>query len=68
MTNLTNPEFYRLRIGGVLRCCAETLNETVFESPPKEGDTLHCKYHTDEISSLIFRDGAWEWNKEGKIP
>ncbi len=46
-----------LRIGGVFRCCIETLDTTpVLEN---EGAILPCKYCK---SSLRVRDGAWEWN------
>lgn len=48
-----------LRIGGVMRCCAETLNTTQVREVA--GEVLKCKYCS---SSLIFRDGAWEWNRE----
>ncbi len=48
-----------LRIGGVMRCCLETLETTAVEE--KEGDILPCKYCK---SSLRVRDGAWEWNHD----
>lgn len=50
-----------LRIGGVMRCCSETLfryqeNNGIED----EGTVLPCKWCR---SSLIVRDGAWEWNR-----
>ena len=61
MKQKNNKSLRNLRIGGVMRCCSETLliipdNELV----EKEGTILPCKYCS---SSLIFRDGAWEWNR-----
>jgi hypothetical protein len=48
-----------LRIGGVMRCCVETLNTTpVVEN---EGDVLPCRYCS---SRLRVRDEAWEWDDE----
>lgn len=54
-----HPRKLPLRIGGVMRCCVETLNTTpVIES---EGDVLPCRYCS---SRLRVRDGAWEWDDE----
>lgn len=52
-------QFSPLRIGGVMRCCSGTLDE--YTGPDEEGAVLPCKYCS---SSLRFRDGAWEWNRE----
>lgn len=57
--NEPHPRKLPLRIGGVMRCCIETLDTTpVIEN---EGDVLPCKYCS---SSLRVRDGAWEWNHD----
>lgn len=52
-----------LRIGGVMRCCIHTLNvaKNLFEV---EGEVLKCSFCT---SSLIFRDGEWEWNRPASL-
>jgi len=50
-----------IRIGGVMRCCLATLQQADVED--KEGEVLPCKYCH---SSLIVRDGAWEWNQEAE--
>jgi hypothetical protein len=47
-----------LRIGGVMRCCIETLDTALVTEV--EGEILSCKYCD---SSLRIRDGAWEWNQ-----
>ena len=49
-----------LRIGGVMRCCIETLDTTPITSEA-EGTILPCKYCS---SSLRVREGAWEWNRD----
>lgn len=53
---------YRVRDGGLMRCCLATLDAAMAEAaePPKEGDTLLCKYCKGD--GMRFRDGAWEWN------
>ena len=49
-----------------MRCCAATLDEAMLAAtvPPKEGDKLTCKYCTFNPEGMIFRDGAWEWNRD----
>lgn len=46
-----------MRIGGLLRCCIQTLN---MRQPDDEADgaTLECDYCD---SRMIVRAGAWEW-------
>jgi hypothetical protein len=49
-----------LRPGGVMRCCEETLRTVpVME---EEGTVLPCLHCS---TSLVLRDGKWEWNQEG---
>lgn len=50
-----------------MRCCISTLDEhmSVATTLPKEGDILDCKYEKEGNQSMIFRDGAWEWNPFG---
>ena len=50
------------RGGGLYRCCIQTLMDTIFENDPKEEDKLPCDYCD---SSLIYKNDAWEWNKDG---
>lgn len=45
-----------IRIGGLLRCCIATAEETNVQ--PTEGAILPCKWCND---SLRFCGGAWEW-------
>ena len=49
----------RIRIGGLMRCCIQSLDQ---EAPldPQEGETFHCLYCSDEYG-MRFRDDAWEW-------
>ena len=54
-----------LRIGGVMRCCSETLFRYQDDNGiEEEGTVLPCKWCK---SSLIVKDGAWEWNQETDI-
>ncbi len=59
---------YLVRHGGLMRCCLASIDEEMQrriddEEGPKEGDTLACKYCKAENGGMIFRDGAWEWNR-----
>lgn len=58
-------EKYLVRHGGLMRCCLLSLDDAMVAAaePPKEGDTLHCKYHESEQPDMIFRNGGWEWNR-----
>jgi len=62
------PEADRFRIGGLMRCCTETIGDLY---PPGitragyEGMTLLCKYREPGRPGhghMIFRAGAWEWD------
>ncbi len=46
-----------LRIGGVMRCCVATLNQTMVTE--LEGETLECKHCSNR---LVVRNGMWEWD------
>jgi hypothetical protein len=48
----------KVRIGGLMRCCIESLSDAPAE--PNEGDTFRCKWCSDE-AGMVFRDGAWQW-------
>lgn len=56
-----HPRKAPLRIGGVMRCCMETLDTTpVMET---EGEVLKCKHCRQ---SLVFTDGCWGWREKEK--
>lgn len=57
---------YRVRIGGLLRCCLQSLAEAMEVSitPPTEGDLHLCKYGKNSVPELIFKDGVWQWNRD----
>jgi hypothetical protein len=51
---------YRVRSGGLMRCCLSALDELQATSAetPKEGDKVRCICCSH---SMLYRDGAWEW-------
>ena len=55
-----HPRRLPLRIGGVMRCCIETLDTTPMTTED-EGTVLPCRWCK---SSLRVRDGAWEWTHD----
>jgi hypothetical protein len=58
-------EKYRVKHGGLMRCCLLSLDDAMVEAkePPKEGDTHSCKYCKN---GMIFRAGAWVWEGSDK--
>ena len=59
------PNSDKVRIGGLMRCCLETLSGLYPNGPDKiatEGQRLRCKYASEmEHGDMVFRAGAWEW-------
>jgi len=62
-----DEQTYRVRQGGLMRCCLLTLARWHGEAnregdmlPSEEGDIMTCDFCS---SSMIFIDEAWEWNK-----
>lgn len=53
-------EPYRVRRGGIMRCCLLVLDDAMVAAtaPPVEGQMLKCKYCGGQ---MVFRDDAWEW-------
>lgn len=55
----------KIRIGGLMRCCIETVGDLYPDGPAQtahQGQILQCKYAEDNPEHrMIFRDGAWEW-------
>jgi hypothetical protein len=56
---------YRVRHGGLMRCCLASLQGAMAErtEPLQEGETIFCKYCDPNNGGMIFRNGAWEWNR-----
>ncbi len=60
----------KLNPGGLMRCCTETWNDTMIEwrdvhsKPPKDGDTIQCKYGKSSDHRMIRKDGVWRWDHE----
>ena len=57
---------YRIRQGGLMRCCIASVQEYMEETrtTPEEGTIIHCRYEKSaDNGRMIFREGAWEWNR-----
>lgn len=61
---LPNDRFF---LGGLMRCCTETLADMYSDGPArlaKEGQKLSCKYNKDNPShQMIFTNGGWRWDR-----
>ena len=53
----------KVYIGGLMRCCTQTLNEVREEKTdtPQEGDEIPCAYCK---SSMIWKGDGWHWKQE----
>lgn len=60
----------KVRQGGLLRCCLQTLAEHLDEitEVPPVGTILDCKFEMDKNNGnlILASDGVWEWNKKGR--
>lgn len=59
----------RVRIGGLMRCCMETLQLAAIAAKDnpvesREGDRLACRYCRAE---MVYRNAAWEWDGD-RVP
>lgn len=54
-------EPFRVRIGGLFRCCMQTLDVKAAEGSLKgeEGERVTCLYCKKE--TMVFHDGAYQW-------
>jgi hypothetical protein len=56
-----------VKIGGLLRCCLETLDGMYSEGPARkatEGQRVQCKYASDSGHGwMVFSDGFWRWDQ-----
>jgi hypothetical protein len=52
---------YQVRVGGLLRCCIETLERYMNhqDREPEESGAIMCDIFGH---MMIFRRGAWEWD------
>lgn len=54
----------RIRIGGLMRCCLETIYQLPPDTDYTEGIVVPCKHCS---SSVILEDGKWRWNREARF-
>lgn len=53
--------FYRVRQGGLMRCCLLTLAEYELSTQGNgRNGVVHCAYCKD--GQMRYRDGVWEWD------
>lgn len=53
----------RILIGGLLRCCIQTLNKRT--KPAADKEVVQCEYCDHR---MVYRNEAWEWLREGHTP
>jgi len=55
-----------LAIGGLMRCCTETVDDYVVEHADEEaieGMTLQCKYSENRSHRMILKNNIWQWDR-----
>jgi len=57
---------YKVRHGGLMRCCLASLQERMATCAPdpKEGEQEKCKYCNNW---MVFVGDAWEWDREKSV-
>jgi hypothetical protein len=57
---------YKVRHGGLMRCCLATLQDRMATCAPdpKEDEAIKCS-HCNNF--MVFRNDAWEWDRERSI-
>jgi hypothetical protein len=69
---LARDDYDRVNIGGLMRCCTETIGDLYPDGPAKvatQGQTLQCKYITDNRDHrMIFENGWWHWDLRWDLP
>jgi hypothetical protein len=64
---MTDHPIYRVRHGGLMRCCLATLEERMATCAPDPvvGEQLKCKYCNNWMR--FGEDGAWEWDRDRSV-
>jgi hypothetical protein len=58
MTELPENNWNDYMPGGLMQCCTKTIEGTIFDEQPQEGDTLDCRWCA---ATMVYRGGAWCW-------
>lgn len=54
----------KVSIGGLLRCCHETIEKLDPEREFQEGETLDCEFEPPGNKAIIFENGVFRWNEK----
>jgi len=69
MTDQDWRQEYRVKQGGLTRCCLESLTNQVFAMTerPADGTVLDCEYEKEGNANLILEGFTWRWNRSEVI-
>jgi len=56
----------KINIGGMFRCCYETLRMLDNEVEYYDGQVIDCEYEPKGNKNLILIAGTWHWNDKEK--
>ena len=52
----------KVNIGGLMRCCLETIEHLDPDYDFPDGFVLDCKYEEKGNKNIILVKGVWKWN------
>lgn len=52
----------RYALGGLMRCCLQTLIEAPLDMEVEEGCVLDCKFEGVGSQRMVLKSGVWIWN------
>ncbi len=52
----------KINIGGLMRCCLETIETLNPDYELKDGMIIDCKYEHPGNKQIILQNGVWRWN------
>jgi len=63
MTNYTDM---KINIGGMLRCCIDTVDNLDPDREYCDGKVIDCIHEPKGNGAIVVKDGIFCWNKEGR--
>lgn len=52
----------KINIGGLMRCCIQTIVELDPDKEYIDGTIIDCKFEADGNKQIVLKDGIWQWN------
>ena len=63
---MTNYKDMKVKTGGMLRCCIDTIINLSKKAKFCEGQIIDCKHEPEGNGAIIVKNGAFCWNEDGR--